>query len=254
MQYRCVATSVEGFVQQVAVQYLRHGYWFYVAGAVPTGKDPEAVDRKLIAKYGITASSKERAQRKRAGLANMHYIRQDRYFLLMATHGCHRFFEDEADQIRDARRQPIKFAGYAISYRKGHTSVRIEQREYQQLKAWFLELSCRCPANALAVEFRAIRFVLYRPVREQLLMIWRGVNRERQTGGFALLRIEDVPWRRHIVKPFDPRYATRGCRTAESQTDPTAFSDVANREGSEQGARRTGGHAATLSDGKARGR
>ena len=112
MQYRCEATSVEGFVQQVAVQYLRHGYWFYVAGRVPVGKDPGAVDRKLIAKYGVTLSSKERTRRKRAGLANLHYIRHDRFFLLMATHGQHRFFADETAQIRDARRQPIKFGGY----------------------------------------------------------------------------------------------------------------------------------------------
>jgi hypothetical protein len=67
MQYRCEATSVEGFVQQVAVQYLRHGYWFYVAGSVPASKDAGAVDRKLIARYGIAVSSKERTRRKRPG-------------------------------------------------------------------------------------------------------------------------------------------------------------------------------------------
>ena len=72
-------------MQQVAVQYLRHGYWFYVAGQIPEGKDPVAVDAKLIRKYGIDVSRWERARRKRAGLANMQYIRHDRFFLLMAT-------------------------------------------------------------------------------------------------------------------------------------------------------------------------
>ena len=48
VEYRCVATSVEGFVQQVAVQYLRHGYWFYVAGQIPEGKDSAAVDAKVL--------------------------------------------------------------------------------------------------------------------------------------------------------------------------------------------------------------
>ena len=28
MDYRCVATSVEGFIQQLAVQYVTHGYSF----------------------------------------------------------------------------------------------------------------------------------------------------------------------------------------------------------------------------------
>jgi hypothetical protein len=204
MQYRCETTSVEGFVQQVAVQYLRHGYWFYVAGSVPVGKDPRSIDRKLITKYGITASSKERARWKRAGLANLHYIRHDRFFLLMATHGCHHFFDDEAGQIRDARRHPIKFAGYAISYRDGHTCVRIEQREYQQLKAWLLDLASRRSASALAAEFAAVGYAPYKPVRQQLVSIWRAVNRERRRAGYEPLVIECVPWRREIVRPFAP--------------------------------------------------
>lgn len=205
MQYRCETTSVEGFVQQVAVQYLRHGYWFHVAGSVPVGKDPRSVDEKLLAKYGITASSKERTRRKRAGLANLHYIRHDRFFLLMATHGSHQFFDDEVGQIRDARRQPIKFAGYAISYRNRHTCVRIERREYQQLKAWFLGLTCRRSVEALAAEFRAVRFVPYRPVRQQLLAIWRAVNRERRLAGLECLAIECIEWKRRITKPFQIR-------------------------------------------------
>ena len=71
VEYRCVTTSVEGFVQQVAVQYLRHGYWFYVAGQIPVGKEPATVDTKLIKNYGIDVSRWERARRKRHGLANM---------------------------------------------------------------------------------------------------------------------------------------------------------------------------------------
>jgi len=202
MQYRCETTSVEGFVQQVAVQYLRHGYWFYVAGTVPIGKDPRSVDRKLIAKYGITASSKERTRRKRAGMANLHYVRHDRFFLLMATHGQHRFFNDEARQIRDARRQPIKFAGYAMSHQNGHACVRIERAEYLQLKAWFLDLACRRSAGAIAAEFRDARFVTYRPVRQQLLAIWRAVNRARRAAGYEPVPIECVPWKRCSRKPF----------------------------------------------------
>ena len=56
MQYRCVATSPEALVQQVAVCYLRHGYWWYVTGRIPDGKDPKNVDVKLIAIGNGTAS------------------------------------------------------------------------------------------------------------------------------------------------------------------------------------------------------
>jgi len=202
MQYRCEATSVEGFVQQVAVQYLRHGYWFYVAGNVPAGKDARAVDGKLIAKYGITASSKDRTRRKRAGHANLHYIRHDRFFLLLATHGWHRFFDDETAQIRDARREPIKFAGYAMSHRNGHACVRIERVEYLQLKAWFLDLACCRSVEAIAAEFSGVRFIPYRPVRQQLLAIWRVVHRARREAGHEPIPIDCVPWKRRIVLPF----------------------------------------------------
>ena len=56
MAYRCVATSVPGFVQQLAVAYVAHGYWFYVTGRVPESKDPATVDRKIIRQYGIDVS------------------------------------------------------------------------------------------------------------------------------------------------------------------------------------------------------
>jgi len=171
VEYRCVATSVEGCVQQVAVQYLRHGYWFYVAGCIPKEKDPIAVDAKLINKYGIDVSRWERARRKRIGLANMQYIRYERFFLLMATHGMHRFFEEEASQFRDARRVSIKFAGYSLSHRNGLVCVRIEQNEYARFKAGFLEMACRRTTETLAAEFGGIRFVPYAPVRQQLLQV-----------------------------------------------------------------------------------
>src|SRR4051812_10323302 len=141
--YLCEATTAEGFVQQLAVSYIGHGYWFYVTGVVPDGKDPLAVDRKLIDRYGVDVSKWARARRKRAGLANVHYLRHRRYFVLIATKGEHRFFAEET-QYRDVRRDPICFDGYAISYKrdpagKWHPSVRIHPETYGGIKAHMLE-------------------------------------------------------------------------------------------------------------------
>lgn len=204
MQYRCVTTSVAGFIQQVAVSYVARGYWFYVAGCVPPKKDPEHVDQKLIARYGIAVSQKERCRRKRAGLSNMQYIRHERFFLLMASHGQHVFFEEEAGQVRDARRAPIQYAGYAISYRNQRVCVRIAVDEYARLKAHFLELACRRSVDALAGEFACVRMQPYAPVRVQMLNIWRAVNRARRAAGLETMPIEGVPWKRGIVPPFGP--------------------------------------------------
>jgi len=107
MRYRAEATSVEGFVQQIACCYLRHGYWFYVTGTIPAKKNPRAVDEKLIAKYGIDVSESTRLRRKRAGYANLQYIRHDRFFVLLATKGRHKFFVEEAGRSRDIPRIPL---------------------------------------------------------------------------------------------------------------------------------------------------
>ncbi len=87
MIYRCVATSEAGFVQQLAVAYVHHGYWFYVTGTIPEHKYPLAVDSKLTNRYEVAISKWARARRKQAGKANVHYLRYGRYFVLVATRG-----------------------------------------------------------------------------------------------------------------------------------------------------------------------
>jgi len=123
--YRCRAVLLPAFIQQLAVAYVARGYWFYVSGWIPFNKDAEAVDCKLIEKYGIDISKWERARRKKAGLANLHYLRHGRNFVLIATHGKHRFFEEEAAVIRDIRRVPFRLGGYSVSYRKLTAPVRL---------------------------------------------------------------------------------------------------------------------------------
>ena len=125
--YRYEAETIEGFVQQVAVSYVSKGYWFYVSGIVPEGKDPRAVAEKLIGKYGIAVSKFVRARRKVGGGANLQLILHGRIFLLLATQGEHLFFEEERTRIRDCREAPIKFASYAIGFRGGHVQVRIDR-------------------------------------------------------------------------------------------------------------------------------
>ena len=67
MEYRCEATSVAGFVQQLAVSYVGRGYFFYVIGEIPERKDPRVIDQRLIEKYGLGIGKATRARRKSAG-------------------------------------------------------------------------------------------------------------------------------------------------------------------------------------------
>jgi hypothetical protein len=214
MKYRAEATSIEGFVQQIACCYLRHGYWFYVMGNVPEGKSPTAIDEKLVTKYRINVSESTRARRKKAGRSNLQYIRHESTFVILATKGEHRFFEEEANLIRDIRRVPLRYAGYSVSYKHGgrkkdgsiddkwHAHVAIDRQQYLDLRAWFAEHALRDSAKKLALAFYQLPIAPYAPVRRQLLMMLREVNRVRKVAGKRQLPSEILPLRRKVVRPF----------------------------------------------------
>lgn len=208
MTYRCVATSLAGFVQQVATAYLPHGYWFYCQGFVPEGKRAEAIDTKLIDKYGADLSKWQRARRKRGGHANLQYLRLARIFLLMATKGMHPFFEEEAANIRDARKVPIRIGGYSISVRKGpdgrlHTHVRIDREPYAELMAHYLERCSRLSTPRLVSDLYHLPYEPYAPVRRQYLILLRRINEKRKEHGRQTIPVEALPLRRRIIRPFE---------------------------------------------------
>ena len=221
MNYRCEATSLVGFVQQLASNILPHGYWFYVTGQVPDGKDPRAVDAKLIAKYGVDLSRQQRARRKLAGAANLHYLRYGRRWVLLATKGEHRFFAEEGENIRDARKVPIVIEGYSLSVKQGNflkkgegdelpivdgrfrVRVQIARERYKGLRDDFLTRACHRSAATLSRELYLVRFEPYAPIRRQLLNILRLVNEKRQEAGYAKLPTTVLRYKRQIVKPFE---------------------------------------------------
>jgi hypothetical protein len=205
MQYRYEATSIPGFIQTIAVAYVARGYFFYVSGKIPEGKDLAKVDAKIMSQYGVGVSKFTRARKKRAGLANLQYLRLtgSRQFVIFATHGQSPFFEMEAKQVRDVRRVPFKFAGYSISYKSGHVHVRIEKQRYLELKAYFLELATRQETTDLEQEMRKLLdYEPYAPIRSQKLSIWRAVNRQRKAAGLPPIGRDCLRFYRRVVKPF----------------------------------------------------
>lgn len=204
VEYPCVAGCRDGFVQQLALYYLKNHYRYYVSGFVRDGKDPAEVDRKILAKYGVAIDKWERHRRKKAGLANVQYLRHERRFLILATGpwGAHRFFEEEAE-IRDAREVPIRAGGYELSYRGERVWVRIERERLRQLRAYFLDIATRRRASELEAEFRSLPYEPYRPVRYQLFRLLEEVNALRKrAGGMAPVATAAIRFRRRIVPVF----------------------------------------------------
>jgi len=180
-----------------------------VTGRAPDHKDPATVDAKIIRQYGIAISKWTRTRRKRGGQANLQYLRYDRFFVIMATHGQHPFFAAEGKRIRDIRRKPVHFMGYAVGCRKGrdgrrwHPSVRLERGVFRELKARFTNLAVHRSVEELCREFRALDFEPYAPVRDQLRGLLRAVNHRRKTAGLDLVPPHALRLRRSPVRPFD---------------------------------------------------
>lgn len=205
--YRCETTSIAGFIQQLAVSYVRNGYWFYVKGDIPKSKSPQNVDEKLIERYEVGLPRTTVSRRKRAGKSNVQYLRYRRTFVLIATKGEHRFFEEETT-FQDIRRNPLRIFGYSISFRKGadgkyHASVRIDEQEWKKHKVRLLEDCYYASPSRVGESFRTLPFEPYAPVRNQVLSVFREVNRRRKAAG-----LEDVPFsslrmQRKPVKPFE---------------------------------------------------
>lgn len=220
MKYKWEATSLEGFIQQLAVGYVARGYFFYVTGSVPRRISAAEHDRRLIAKFDVAKSKWSRYRRKlRIGpdgrpLANVQYLRHRDYWVLLATAGHHRFFSEHQTQMdpqqqmkrqyRDVREAPITYGGYSVSWRD-RTSVRIGPRAYSDLKAHFLHLAVKETKNSLEQEFSRAPFEPYGGVTRQMFAILRAVNRIRRTAGLPLVPRLSVRVKRQVVKPFDER-------------------------------------------------
>lgn len=200
--YRCEAASLDGFIQQLAASYLRHGYFFYVTGSIREGRDPRDVDRRIIERYDLAISKFTRARRKKSGTASVQYLRHERFFVLLATHGKHRFFEEEVG-IKDARETPIRYEGYSVSVRAGRSCVRIDRGSYLNIKAYFEDIATKRSADVLRRQLFSLPFSPYAPVRSQLFAILRAVNRARQVAGFESVPNTAIRVRREPVKTFE---------------------------------------------------
>ena len=203
-RYRYEATTVEGFVQQLAVCYFRNRYWFYVLGEVPDGKDPIRVDEKLLTRYAVEQSKWAKARARKRGLAKVQYLRYRTTFMIVSTEGSHPFFEDEKANIKDARERPVKFYGYSIGYKDGHPFVRIATAQYKELVEAFLDAALTSSGETLAARFKALPFKPYGPVKVQLRRLLRRVNEVRRTAGLSRIDAGVLRTKRRAIRPFAP--------------------------------------------------
>lgn len=204
MSYRYLTHSIGGFVQQLAVCYVQRGYCFYVIGNIPAKKDLAKIDQKLLDKYEINLSKYQRYRQHQDGLAKIQYLRYQRTFLLLSSHGLHPFFTEEQSVLRDARHSPIHLFGYAITYQNNHALVSLNEKTYRNLKAHFMRLAVHRKVETLEEQFDRLRFELYVPVKRQIFSILQEVNEKRQAAGFDPVPYSALRRKRRIYRPFEP--------------------------------------------------
>ncbi|MCA9233367.1 MAG: hypothetical protein KDA57_22170 [Planctomycetales bacterium] len=223
LKYKCEATTLEGFIQQLAVGYVARRYFFYVSGRVPRRLAPGEHDTRLLNKFDVARSKWSRYRRtKRQGpdgrpLGNVQYLRFRDFWVLLATAGHHRFFQehtqatsegvDAVRQYKDVRRTPLVFGGYSIGH-CNKLSVRISRQAYRELKDHFLQLAqAYRTTDRLEQEFRRSPFEPYGGVTRQMFAVLRAVNRQRKTAGLPPVPPSCVRVKRRAVKPFaEPIY------------------------------------------------
>lgn len=236
--YRYECESVEGFVQR-AVVLAQRGYRYFVQGEVPERKEPAAIDKKLLAKYDLRKTRRQRAYRKSRGLPNGHYFRHGRTWIVMATARELFLAVDEKERVLDLRESPIRAFGYSLSLRRDgsamrrgehryRASVRLDLETYRELRAYFEDLALHRSKERLAAEFwrESSRWQAYAPVSRQFRAIVRRVNERRAKASYELVPTSCVRRYRKHPKHFGPDIADERASAAPMPTDARACSSA----------------------------
>ena len=212
--YPCVVDTVEKFVRQIDVGYVRNGYTHYVDDVHFKGRRPEDVseeelataDRRIIKKYHIDIPSYTKSRKanpkdpSKKPISKLQYLRLGMRYVIFATKGVHKvystelereisFWENEEYHIKDIRKNSIVVRRYAIRsvrdpYGNWRASVRLTGKEFRELKGKFLGLATWRTVNGLIYTYKAENLEMYWVVREQLKNINERVNKARQRAGY----------------------------------------------------------------------
>lgn len=211
--YRCEMASVEEFVRRIE-RLVRREYYFAFVGHLKPGKDPLALDQKMVRLWNLDRKEWRWAKRSRGSESNVHYVRFRRTYVLLATAGRPEkkgrrpwrrgeipprgeFFEQHPNHI-DLKDVGLKLFGYNIksTYSRAHNRRRVfirlqREKAFPRIKASLLRkatLSRYQQREAMEAAFWHLPILWYGPVREQLSSVLRAVNRIRSRAGLSELR------------------------------------------------------------------
>jgi hypothetical protein len=203
-RYRYLATSPQGFVQQLSRQYVTAGYRFWVGGVVPEGKDPRFHDNKILNRYPVELTKSQRSYRRRMkGEAGLQYLRWESHWILIAEQGKSVFFDLERENFRDIRERSFMFCGYSIGSREGRAHVAISKASFLELAREAKEEALRRPPAEWRRWFWDLPYESHGPVIKQFFDLLRTINEMRKAAGQTPLPNSFVRRFRKPVLVFD---------------------------------------------------
>ena len=172
------------FLRRIAIDYARFGYTRYAVRIIPEGKDLDAIDRKLIAIYGVTSCRTTRMRIKRQGKACVQYLRFQHSFVLLATPGEHAAFSKICSfEMKDS---PLHFRGYSIGFSGSTVSVRVAKSVWSHVRR---EVRIVALKNRAEVEraITSLPFYKFPGVVAQINQLIADLNRVRKRAGLVLI-------------------------------------------------------------------
>ena len=207
--YPCVAASRQAFIDQLAYAYIAYGYRFYVTGVVPERLTSGELDARLIEKFGLDISRDRRSSQRAAGDGSIHYLRHDRFWVLISTpaRNGNQFFTENTEPRtgdhlwHDVWTRAISIHGYAIRAPVGKLLIKVERHEFKRLKSELLELAKFVPAERLTTILKQrFRYEQYPGVQEQLYGLVATLNQRPKRSGLGRIEFTQLKCGRKIVR------------------------------------------------------
>lgn len=180
MSYDHSVPSLGLFLKRIAIDYMRYGYYRWAMRGISPHSDLLAIDRKLIATYGVTQCRTSRMRIRKQGLAVVQYVRWKRTFIVLATEGVHEAFDRICSY--DVRVSPLHYHAYSIGVKNNRIEVRIRSQVWNGAYKKQLAIAL-VPTESLEKSLNALPYYRFPGVVRQLLKLTSEINLRRQVAG-----------------------------------------------------------------------
>jgi len=213
-----VLKNIDGALSQIT-RLASSGYYFVFYNQLKATKDPALLDEKMIRLWQLDQPYWKREKRRRGHAPSIWYLRYNRHYLLMSTHGrandgeAHPFFTEYESQLFDIRKYALYFCGYSIRYPRSKVTgkhrafVRLDKPTFEQMRDMLCERAIReryRPQEAIEAEFEKLPFQPYREVRNQMRRVLTEVNKRRtRYHGFDTARLSCISSRMRPVRLYE---------------------------------------------------